>query len=230
MCGRFVFDLPLDLLIELFGLSAPTAVTPNFNVAPTQRVAVIRPDEAGRPRLDLLSWGLIPSWAKERSIASRMINARSETAGEKPAFRRLLKSRRCLLPASGFYEWKSEGKRKAPLYFSLKDGSPLLLAGLWDSWRSPEGEVIESCTILTTDANELIDPFHDRMPVILPARCYRSWLQPGPDQLPPLPELCLPYPAELMQVWPVSPLVNSVHNNCAELVRPLQECAAPLLF
>lgn len=230
MCGRFVFDLPLDLLIELFGLAAPTAVTPNFNVAPTQRVPVVRLDEAGRPRLDLLNWGLIPCWARERSIGSRMINARSETAAQKPAFSRLLQARRCLLPASGFYEWRSQGKRKLPLYFSLKEDAPLLLAGLWDSWRSPDGELVESCTILTTAANSLVAPVHDRMPVILPAERRGSWLESGGGDPASLLELCRPYPAELMQVWPVSAQVNSVANNCAELVRPLPECAAPLLF
>jgi putative SOS response-associated peptidase YedK len=230
MCGRFVFNLPLELLIELFGLSAPSAVTPSFNVAPTQLVPVVRPDEAGALRLDPMSCGLIPSWAKERSIGSRMINARSETAAHKPAFARLLKARRCLLPASGFYEWRGEGKSKVPLYFSLKENAPLLLAGLWDSWRSPEGELVESCTILTTAANSLIGPVHDRMPVILSPESCREWLQPGPGDPQALLELCRPYPAGLMQMWPVSPLVNSVRNNAAELVRPLRECAEPLLF
>ncbi|HJV64919.1 MAG TPA: SOS response-associated peptidase [Geomonas sp.] len=230
MCGRFAFDLSIDMLIELFGLTAQFPVTASFNVAPTQLVAVVRPAPAGGNRLDLLQWGLIPSWAKDRAIGSRMINARCETAGEKPAFRRLLNARRCVVPASGFFEWRSEGKRKMPLYITLRSRAPLLLAGLWDCWRSPEGELVDSCTIVTTAANSLLNPVHDRMPVILDPEHARSWLDPQRAEAGFLLDLCRPYPAELMQMYPVSPLVNSVRNNGADLVRPLDETVPATLF
>lgn len=229
MCGRFAFDLPIEVLAKLFGLVPKLAVPANFNVAPTQPVAVVRRDAAGGYRLDLLQWGLIPCWAKDRTIGSRMINARCETAGEKPAFKGALKARRCVLPASGFFEWRREGKRKMPLYISLQAQAPLLLAGVWDCWRSPAGEVVESCTILTTAANSLLDPLHDRMPVILSPEHALAWLDPHRGQ-GELLDLCRPYPAELMQMWPVAPLVNSVNNNGPHLVRPVEETAAATLF
>ena len=167
MCGRFDLHLPKELLEEIFGVSITDDIQPRYNIAPTQVVPAIRiyPDETRH--LDLLKWGLIPSWAKDPSIGSKMINARSETVHEKRAFRSALKSRRCIIPANGFYEWQEVGGKKKPLYVKIKDDGPMVFAGLWDHWKNPEGEIIESCTILTTSTNELIKPLHARMPVIL---------------------------------------------------------------
>lgn len=222
MCGRFSFDIPPDLLLELLGLREAALDAPSYNIAPTQKVAVIRLDQAGEKRLDYLQWGLIPSWAKESSIGSKMINARSETVAEKPAFRQALRQRRCIVPASGFYEWKQEGKRKHPLYISLGDSTLMAFAGLWDAWRAPDGGIIESCTILTTAANEMIEPFHQRMPVILHPDQHDAWLDPKLAEPAKLADLFRPYPAQQMQMWPVSPLVNSVKNNSRELLQPLK--------
>lgn len=159
MCGRFTFNLPPELLAEIFGLAELPPIAPQYNIAPTQLVPVVRQFQDGRNHLTLLRWGLIPSWAKDPSIGSKMINARFETITEKPAFRQAIKFRRCLVLSSGFYEWNQEGKVKQPWCIRLKDGTPMLLAGIWESWRSPAGEVVESCSILTTAANRLVELF-----------------------------------------------------------------------
>jgi putative SOS response-associated peptidase YedK len=216
MCGRFTLQIPAELLAELFGLPDPSEVPARYNIAPTQQVAVIREREGGGNRLDFLKWGLIPSWAKDPSIGSRMINARSETLEEKPAFRTPFKFRRCLVPASGFYEWEVLGGKKVPRYFRLRDGAPMVFAGLWESWRAPDGASVESCTILTTAANSLVEPLHLRMPVILKPGDFSTWLDrndPGK-----LKGLLLPYPAEGMEGWTVSTLANSVKNDHPELI------------
>jgi putative SOS response-associated peptidase YedK len=166
----------VELLAEIFGLSEPPAIPARYNIAPTQQVAVIRRRAEGGNRLDFLRWGLIPSWAKEPSIGSRMINARSETIDEKASFRAAFKSRRCLVLASGFYEWEEVAGKKVPRYLRLKDGAPMVFAGLWECWKAPDGEIIESCTILTTTANSLIEALHDRMPVILKPEDFAVWL------------------------------------------------------
>ena len=147
MCGRFTFDIPPELLVEIFGLTETPVITPRYNIAPTQQVPVIRQYADGQNHLDHLRWGLIPSWAQDNSIGSKTINARSETVTEKPAFKQAVRYRRCVVPSSGFYEWQQlEGKAKQPWYIRLKDGSPMVFAGLWETWKSPEGTVIESCT------------------------------------------------------------------------------------
>jgi putative SOS response-associated peptidase YedK len=150
VCGRFTFDIPPELLTEIFGLAEPPAILPWFNVAPTQQVPVIRRYGDGQNHLDLLHWGLIPSWAQDKSIGSRLINARSETVTEKPSFRQAIRYRRCLVLGSGSYERVQEGKAKKPWYIRLKDLSPMVFTGLWKAWKGAEGEVVESCTILTT--------------------------------------------------------------------------------
>jgi len=176
MCGRFTLDIPSELLVEIFGLAEPPVTTPRFNIAPTQQVPVIRQYADGDNHLDSLRWGLIPAWAQDKSIGSKMINARSETVSEKPAFKQAVRYRRCVVPSSGYYEWQQlEGKSKLPWYIRLKDGSPMVFAGLWETWKSPEGEV-NSFTILTTAANRLVAPLHDRMPAILHPDEYRVWL------------------------------------------------------
>jgi len=220
MCGRFTLHIPPELLAEIFGLIEIPIFPARYNIAPTQQVAVIRRTTDGQNHLDFLRWGLIPSWAKDSSIGHKMINARAETVHEKPAFRQAIKYRRCLVIASGFYEWRMEGKQKIPLYVHLKDGSPMAFAGLWDSWKPPENGFVESCTILTTSSNKLIEPLHDRMPVILHPLEYQPWLDGDMTDPTKLQRLCHPYPADLMEMWPVSPLVNNPKNESPDLIKP----------
>jgi putative SOS response-associated peptidase YedK len=221
MCGRFTLQIPPELLAEMFGLPEIPVFPARYNIAPTQLVAVIRQTGDGRNSFMFMEWGLIPSWAKDPGIGSRMINARCETAADKPAFRYPLRHRRCIVPASGFYEWQSDGGKKTPLYVHLKGGSPLCFAGLWEEWQSPERETVRSCTILTTSANELIAPLHDRMPVILPPQAYAPWLDHETTDPEKLKQLYRPCPADLMELWPVSPLVNSPRTDSPELITPL---------
>jgi putative SOS response-associated peptidase YedK len=171
-------------------------------------------------RLDLLRWGLIPSWAKEESIGSRMINARAETLAEKASFKRLLNSRRCLIVADGFYEWMQEpgSKAKTPMYIRLKDDEPFAFAGLWDSWKNPAGEQIRTCTIITTEPNELMARIHNRMPAILSPEAREEWLDPTNHDLPLLSHLLGAYPADEMVARPVSRLVNDPKHDGAELI------------
>jgi len=172
-------------------------------------VAAIRakPDTYER-RLDMLKWGLIPFWAKDPAIGSKMINARSETVAEKPAFRAAFKHRRCIIPADGFYEWAREGKKKQPYLIAMTDGNPFGMAGLWEHWKDAEGNVIESCTILTTEANEAVRELHDRMPVILKPNDYDTWLDPGLGDLGILQPIMIAYPSDAMTLSRASPEIN----------------------
>jgi putative SOS response-associated peptidase YedK len=223
MCGRFVLMTLGSNLAERFKLEEVPDLGPRYNIAPTQMVAIIRLNpETLQRRLGLVKWGLIPFWAKDSSIGNRLINARSESAAEKPAFRSAFKSRRCLVPADGYYEWKKgKGGQKQPYLARNADGSPFAFAGLWERWQVPDDEVIESCTILTTDANDLTRPIHDRMPVILKPEDYDLWLDPqvkAPNLLKPL---LRPYPSEEMIAEPVSPKVNKATYDapdCIEVV------------
>ena len=211
MCGRFALFTDLKTLIEAFGLSLaepPDAFTPRYNIAPTQQVLGICQNADGSRRLKSFRWGLIPHWAKDAAIGNRLINARSETVHEKPSFRQALRYRRCLIPANGFFEWLREGKGKQPYFIRRKDQAPLAFAGLWESWKGPEG-TIESCTILTTEANALIAQIHDRMPVILPPSEYDRWLDREVDDPGKLQLLFQPFPAELLEIQPVSAVVNN---------------------
>jgi putative SOS response-associated peptidase YedK len=221
MCGRFTLQIPPELLAEIFGLTEIPVYPARYNIAPTQQVASIRCTADGHRRLDFVHWGLIPSWAKDKSIGNRMINARSDSVHEKPAFRHSMQYRRCIIPAGGFYEWKKESGKKLPLYVRMKDGLVMAFAGIWDSWKSPEGEIIDSCSILTTSSNKLIEPLHDRMPIILHPEEYQLWLDremTDPGKLKPLFQH---YPADLMEMYPVSPLVNSPRNDTPDLIIPL---------
>jgi putative SOS response-associated peptidase YedK len=197
--------------------------SPRFNITPTQPVPVIRqnPKEPVR-ELSLMRWGLIPSWAKDSSGAARMINARSETASTKPAFRDALKSRRCLIPADGFYEWKRDGKTKQPYCFEVNDGELFGFAGLWERWRVPSGEWIKTCSILTTTPNAVTAPIHDRMPVILDPDAYDLWLDPGMTNVDAASDLLKPFDARLMRSFPVSTRINSVINDDAECSVPVE--------
>jgi putative SOS response-associated peptidase YedK len=172
----------------------------------------------GASHLEWLRWGLIPSWAKDESIGSRMINARAETLAEKPSFKGLLRSKRCLIVADGFYEWKQENGSKIPMYMTLKSGEPFAFAGLWDLWKSPDGEHIRSCTIITTEPNDLVAPIHNRMPAILLPGAYADWLDPDMRDEQALSHWLAPYPAEEMTARPVSRLVNDPKRDSPELI------------
>jgi putative SOS response-associated peptidase YedK len=217
MCGRYTLSTPGGRLAEEFQLDSTVEVPPSYNVAPTQQVAAVIEDEEGR-RLEMLRWGLVPSWADDPDIGARMINARSETAPEKPSFRRAFRGRRCLIAADGFYEWKREDGGKQPYYFRMQDGRPFAFAGLWESWDKGGGELL-TCAILTTRPNSVAEEIHDRMPVILPHDAYNAWLDPDADK-EELGELMIPYPGDDLETYPVSRFVNSPRNNDERCIEP----------
>ena len=221
MCGRFARKSTQDLLTEWFGVELEDMpwFAPSYNVAPQSVQPIVRSNRAsGGREFALLRWGLVPFWAKDAKFGYSTINARAEEAASKPAFREAFKKRRCLVPADAFYEWQRvDPKVKRPFAFALKSGEPYAFAGLWESWRPREGEALETFTILTTDPNELMEPVHNRMPVILDPRDYDRWLDPETKEQPPV-DLLRPYPAERMLAWPVSERVGNVRNNDAELL------------
>ena len=221
MCGRFTLTVdPAEAQETFSNYTFPEKFAPRFNIAPTQPVLAIPNDD--RFAADFFIWGLIPMWAKDPSIGNRMINARAETLAEKPAFRGSLKYKRCLILADGFYEWKTvEGKKsKTPFFIHMKDREPFAFAGLWDSWNSPDGSQVKTCTIITTEPNELMSLLHNRMPVILHPRDYEKWLNPSPQTPDQLMPLLKPFPASEMDAYPVTPLVNKPANDIPELVVP----------
>ena len=220
MCGRFALKAPPRTIQEHFYLPETIELPPRYNIAPSQAIAVVRCLQGEKTRqLDLLRWGLIPHWAKDMKIGYKMINARSETLAQKPSFRAAFKKRRCLIVADGFYEWKHAGRIKEPFYVQLENGAVFGFAGLWESWKSPDGNIVESCTVITTSANELTRKIHDRMPVILLPADYETWLQDStPEQR--LQQLLAPYPAEVMEMYRVSSEVNSPKNDTPACIRP----------
>lgn len=221
MCGRFTLRLSAGELQEFFDLVRAFDAVPRYNIAPTQSIAAIRQTNEGRVA-DKMHWGLIPRWAKDRKLAARMINARSETLSEKPSFRTAFKRSRCLIPADGFYEWKpTAGKTKQPYHITLTDESPFAFAGLWDRWTDPETDSpLESCTIVTTAANELLSRLHERMPVILPREHWDVWLDPEIQDTQALQPLLAAYPSDKMQMKPVSTIVNSPRNDTPDCLLP----------
>ena len=220
MCGRFTLTSNMDDLQGRFGFEARDLVfRPSYNIAPTQLVLAVTND--GQRRAELMRWGLVPFWAKDIKIGYRMINAVGETAATKPAFRAAFKKRRCLILADGFFEWRKDGKEKIPTYIFLKSQEPFAFAGLWETWKSPEGETVKSCTILTTKPNEFMEPIHNRMPVILSGETEALWLDPMTEEPDLLQPLIQPAPAELMESRIVSSLVNSPKNNSPECVVPI---------
>ena len=222
MCGRFTLTVdPADLRDAFPEFDFPAQYAPRFNIAPSQPVLVIPNDGTGK--VSFFVWGLVPSWAKDPSIGNRMINARAETLAEKPSFRGALKYRRCLIPADGFFEWQSQvgSKSKIPHHIRMKSGQPFAFAGLWEDWHSPDGSSIKSCTIITTQPNDLMAPIHNRMPVILPPNTYAQWLAPSPAQASDLLPLLVSYPADEMVAYPVSTLVNSPANDLPEVLQPV---------
>ena len=224
MCGRYRLSRRKQLVEEYFDTTPwEEDWNPRFNIAPTQPVPVIRqhPKEAIR-QLSVMKWGLIPHWAKDPSIAMSTINAKSETAATKPAFRDPLKFRRCLIPADGFYEWKRTVKAKQPFCFEIKGGELFAFAGLWDGWKDASGNWIKTCSILTTTPNVLTATVHDRMPVILDPESYDLWLAPGMQNVAAISELLKPYDASQMQLYPVSSRVNHVTNDDEECSRRVE--------
>jgi putative SOS response-associated peptidase YedK len=225
MCGRFTLTVdPADLQAAFPGFAPPSGsnATPRYNIAPTQSVAAVANN--GQKQIEFFRWGLIPAWAKDLAIGSRMINARAETLAEKPSFRTAFKRRRCLILADGFYEWRKNpgGKAKTPMYIRLKSGEPFAFAGLWEVWRSPDDKSILSCTIITTTPNALMEKIHDRMPVILKPEAYDRWLDPAEQPPDKLSALLKPYPASHMTAYAISTLVNQPGNDSPELIVPVK--------
>jgi putative SOS response-associated peptidase YedK len=224
MCGRFVLKAPFSELVRLYNVTNNLNLEPRYNIPPTENVAVVRPDVGGAGRrLDVLRWGLVPYWAKDIKIGFSLINAKSETAAEKPAFRDAFKERRCIIPADGFYEWKKlDPKTKQPYAIVMKDRNLFGFAGLWERWTDrASGETLQSCTIITTTPNEVCAPIHDRMPVILEPKNYAYWLGETPAEPCQPMAMLKPYPAEAMEAYAVSARVGNVKNTEAELFEPL---------
>jgi putative SOS response-associated peptidase YedK len=223
MCGRYRLSHRKRLIEEYFDtVPGEDEWAPHYNIAPTQAVPVIRqhPKEPRR-EMSLVRWGLIPSWAKDSSGAPMMINARSETAATKPAFRNAFRFRRCLIPADGFYEWERRGKAKQPYCFEVNESELFAFAGIWERWKDPNGTAVETCSILTTTPNAVTAVFHNRMPVILDPDSYDLWLDPGMQDASAAAEMLKSYDARLMRCFPVSIRVNHVANDD-------EECSAPV--
>ncbi len=226
MCGRFALISPTEQLAETFQLntaelSAMPPSVPRYNIAPTQPVTAVRLNQSGERELTFFHWGLIPSWSKDMKFGSRLINARSETVAEKPSFRTAFKRRRCIIPADGFFEWQKTDSGKQPMYIHAADKTPFAFAGLWEFWTSPDGDAIQSCTILTTEPNELMAQIHNRMPVILEPEDFQDWLEPGPNPTDAF-HLFRSYPAHKMAAYPVSTIVNNPRNETPACIDRLQ--------
>jgi putative SOS response-associated peptidase YedK len=214
VCGRFTLTSSPEAVARRFGLAAPVPLAPRYNAAPGQEVAtVLVPAPGARPALELRRWGLIPPWSPDPRGGTRLINARSESAAERPAFREAFRRRRCLVPADGFYEWDARARPRQPYHVTLAEGGPFGIAGLWERWVGIGGEVIESVALLTTAANERLLPLHDRMPAILGPADFAAWLDPRRSDPEPLRALLVPAPAAAIRLRPVDRLVNDVRND-----------------
>lgn len=223
MCGRFNVNKLADALLILFGIEDGHDATPRYNIAPMQPLAAVRENaQSGMRELCFLRWGLIPHWAKDPTIGNRMINARAETAAEKPSFRGAMRYRRCLIPAHGYYEWKKMSAGKQPYNVRMKDGAPFAFAGLWEIWQGPDGGAVESCTILTTEPSARLRAIHHRMPVILPPEEYDRWLDIDEKNPAAVVPLLRPYPHEALIAVPVSPYVNNPKNDDPRCIEPVE--------
>lgn len=233
MCGRYTLTHELDALVECFGFTAPeTELNPRYNIAPGQEAPVVVWDPEGgggigARRLRLMRWGLVPFWARDASIGARMINARAETAAEKPAFRQAMRRRRCLIPASAFYEWRKQPEGKQPYAIRFRDRRPFAFAGLWERWEPAGDEPLESCTILTTAPNALVEPLHDRMPVILDPSRYDDWLASGELATELREGLLVPHPPSDMEAFPVSRRVSNPANDDPACLEPASDLRPP---
>jgi putative SOS response-associated peptidase YedK len=226
MCGRFTLHQSDAAIAHAFALEEVPDWDVSYNIAPTQSVAAILSVTNSKRQFKRLRWGLIPSWSKDASIGAKLINARAETVAEKPAFRSAFRQRRCLIVADGFYEWQQQEGGKQPFYIHLKNHELFAFAGLWERWQKQENEAIESCTILTTGANALMQPLHDRMPVILHLEDYNTWLNPDIQPLQALQSLLRPYPAEELSAYPVSSWVNRPNHNSEQCIQQLSSLEA----
>ncbi|MGB3633049.1 MAG: SOS response-associated peptidase [Rubrobacteraceae bacterium] len=224
MCGRYTLKAEGQTVADFFGLLEEPDLEPRYNIAPTQQIPVVLEDALSQGRaIEMMHWGLIPSWAKDPSIGSRMINARAETVSEKPSYRSAFKRRRCLIVADGFYEWKKTDDGKQPYYLRLGSGDPFGFAGLWESWSMDGGEEVRSATIITTEPNEVVAEIHNRMPVILPPDLYDVWLEPDNDDREELLSMLVSAspPAEEMEAYPVSKRVNRPANDEPGVLEPV---------
>lgn len=220
MCGRYVLEVTPDMLQQAFNLSSAPEIAPRYNVAPTQYLPVITNEQPDT--VSLHRWGLIPSWAKDESIANKLINARADGVADKPSFRSAFKRRRCLVPATGFYEWqKGDGKIKTPMFIHLNDQDVFAFAGLWEVWHSPDGSEIRTYTIITTDANDFMQPIHNRMPVILRREDYAAWLDPDDAPASKLLPLLKPFDSARMDAYEVSRAVNTPSIDEPALIEPV---------
>lgn len=224
MCGRYSLTTPGEVLTETFALPEAPEVEPRYNIAPSQEVPAVRVDPFGGQReLAFLRWGLVPKWAKDEGMGNRLINARAESVDQKPAFEESFERQRCLIPADGFFEWRKNGAQRKPFYLRLRGGEPFAMAGLWARWWSRNRAALETCTVITTAANDLVARIHDRMPVILDPEAWDRWLAVEPDDLRALRELLRPLDPGKMECYPVSPLVNSPANDVPECVEPFAD-------
>ncbi|MCD9020412.1 SOS response-associated peptidase [Cohnella silvisoli] len=219
MCGRYTIVVTMEELMLRYLMELPTNRyhTPRYNVAPMQNILAIVHDGENN-RLGELRWGLVPSWASDDRLGSKMINARAETILEKTSFKTLIRRKRAIIPADGFYEWKQAGDKKQPMRITMKDGSIFSMAALYDTWNAPDGRKISTCTIITTTPNNLVSDIHDRMPVILRPEDEAAWLDRGNDDVEKLTSLLTPYSANAMKAYPVSPIVGNVKNDTAECI------------
>jgi len=223
MCGRFELHSAFEIIAKLFGLTGDSVMMPTgYNIAPGQDIAIIV-KVGGKNRLTTCHWGFVPSWGKDLKEGYKMINARAETVAEKPSFRQAFSRHRCLVVADGFYEWKNEGGKKRPFYIHRRDGKPFGMAGLYNLWTSPEGEQVCTSTIITTDANDILKPIHDRMPVITPSDKLALWLDPSFHEKEKLLAVLKPYSDDEIEMYEVSTRVNSPKNDTAENIQRINE-------
>jgi putative SOS response-associated peptidase YedK len=221
MCGRFSLRVEMDELLSHYGLvQGSFTFVPRYNIAPGQWITALIGANDGR-RLGPLKWGLVPSWATDERMGYKMMNARAETLTKKPAFRQSFSSRRCIIPADGYYEWKKETKQ--PYRITMKDESILSLAALYDSWVAPDGNKLHSCTIITTESNDMLSAIHDRMPVIVPQEHHNTWLDRGISDPTSLHPLLIPFPSDQLYAYEVSPIVGNVNNDVPECIQPYKQ-------
>jgi putative SOS response-associated peptidase YedK len=222
MCGRLSQATSAEKAQRILDIINSLDMEARYNIAPSQSIAAVRQDSNHNNKWAILHWGLIPFWAKEKKIGYKMINAKAETLGQKPAFRNAYKNHRCIIPADGFYEWKKIAGAKQPYYIRNKTEEPLMFAGLWERWKG-EGEEIESCTIITTPANDLIKPLHDRMPAIITKEMWNKWLDPEITDVSQFQVMLAPYPSKQLTAYAVSRMVNTPANDSPECIEPVEE-------
>lgn len=222
MCGRYALNSTPAELVTRFGLDECADFGPRYNIPPGTDIPVIRQSPEGKRVLHLLRWGLVPHWAKDPSIGAKLNNARAESVTEKPSFRDAFKRRRCLIPANGYFEWKTEGKIKQPYYISAKSGEPMAMGGLWESWKAPDGSILRTVCVVTTSPNAVMEPIHDRMPVIVAPENWQSWLSGMPNDVA---GMVAPYRDEELQAWTVSRRVSKTQDDDAGLIEAVEVSA-----